>query len=59
VSQLRIRTGQGEWAGRISLGVAQRQPDHANLQDLLKAADDGVYLAKNRGRNNVATVQTP
>jgi hemerythrin len=59
VSQLRIRTGQGEWAGRISLGVAQRQPEHTSPQDLLKAADDGVYLAKDRGRNNVATVQTP
>lgn len=59
VSELHIPAGQGHWHGSISVGVAVRQASHKALEELLKAADEGVYLAKARGRNAVATVQTP
>ncbi|CAK0764113.1 Bacteriohemerythrin [Gammaproteobacteria bacterium] len=57
VATLRIPAGDGQWLGSISVGVAVRQPNMQRLEDLLKAADDGVYVAKRNGRNCVATIQ--
>lgn len=37
----------------VSLGVAQRLDGMRNLDELLKVADEAVYLAKNTGRNRV------
>ena len=47
-------TGTGEWRGSISVGVAVRTVGMQSMDDLLKAADLGVYVAKRRGRNCVA-----
>jgi diguanylate cyclase (GGDEF)-like protein len=41
----------------LSIGVAVRDAGTADIDALLKRADEGVYLAKQRGRNRVATVQ--
>ncbi len=41
----------------VSIGVAVREPGMPNYETLMKRADQGVYLAKRRGRNRVATVQ--
>lgn len=41
----------------LSIGVAMRDADTADIDALLKRADEAVYLAKQRGRNCVATVQ--
>jgi len=41
----------------VSIGVAVRVAVTADIDALLKLADQGVYLAKQRGRNRVATVQ--
>lgn len=59
VSALLVPTGNGFWAGSISVGVATRLPSMTNAEALLKAADQGVYVAKADGRNCVASVQTP
>ncbi len=56
VANLRVAAGTGAWQGSISVGVAVRQPDMLNIEDLLKTADEGVYIAKRNGRNQVATV---
>lgn len=41
----------------VSVGVAVRDAGTADIDALLKRADEGVYLAKQRGRNCVASVQ--
>ncbi len=55
VAALRVPAGDGLWMGSISVGVAVREPDMPGFEALLKAADNGVYNAKARGRNCVAS----
>lgn len=57
VAKLRVPAGSGHWVGSVSIGVATSQPGMANAEALLKSADDGVYLAKQSGRNCVASAQ--
>ncbi len=56
VDQLRVVAGAGEWKGSVSVGVAERTAEMRSLDELIKAADESVYLAKKRGRNCVASV---
>jgi hemerythrin len=59
VAALRVPVGGGGyWMGSVSIGVAARHASHNGAENLLKAADEGVYLAKANGRNCVASVQT-
>jgi diguanylate cyclase (GGDEF)-like protein/hemerythrin-like metal-binding protein len=55
VAALRVPAGAGEWRGSISVGVASRTAAMSGLEDLMKAADLGVYVAKRNGRDCVAT----
>jgi hemerythrin len=57
ISVLRIPAGAGVWTGSVSVGVAARTSDMHEPEDLLKAADEGVYIAKRNGRNRVACSQ--
>ena len=44
----------------VSVGVAALRPNQGNERsDLLKLADDALYLAKNRGRNRVEVIAGP
>jgi hemerythrin len=56
VSTLAVAAGTGSWKGSISVGVAVRNESMKCVEDLLKAADEGVYVAKRNGRNCVATI---
>lgn len=55
VAEMCVVAGQGEWRGSISVGVAERNPSMNGPDDLIRLADEGVYLAKRGGRNRVAT----
>jgi len=57
IDALRIDVGKGEWQGSVSVGVAARSAEMKKPGDLLKLADQGVYLAKNAGRNCVKIVK--
>ena len=56
VSLMRVSAGGGVWPGSISLGVAVASAATSGVDQLLKTADEGLYLAKRNGRNCVATV---
>lgn len=56
VSKLSVPTGGEPWKGSISIGVAVRTPNMKSYEDLIKAADKGVYSAKNDGKNCIRTV---
>jgi hemerythrin len=55
VASLTVATGQDQWQGSVSIGLAVRGDGMANPEALIKAADDCVYQAKRRGRNCVAS----
>jgi hemerythrin len=57
VATLRIQAEKGVWKGSVSIGVASRSPDMQGPEDLIKAADEGVYIAKRNGRNCVACAE--
>ena len=55
VAELKVRAGEGEWRGSISVGVASRAPNIKSYEALIKSADEGVYAAKRAGRNCIRT----
>jgi hemerythrin len=56
ISELRVPTGGEPWHGSVSVGVAARAGDMQGYEDLIKAADKGVYAAKQAGKNCVRFV---
>jgi len=52
-----IDTGGPQIFLTASVGVAMRLPDMDGVDALIKCADDGVYRAKQRGRNRIAALQ--
>ncbi|MDT8437864.1 MAG: bacteriohemerythrin [Wenzhouxiangellaceae bacterium] len=57
VAALRVATGDSFWHSSLSVGVATRVPAMQVFDELIKAADAGVYRAKRDGRNCVRSVQ--
>lgn len=56
ISKLRVPTEGEPWFGSISVGLATRTPEMNEYSDIIKAADEGVYLAKSSGRNCVKKI---
>lgn len=57
VAGLVLSTGQQTFAGSVSIGVATRSPETVDIDALIKLADDGVYQAKQQGRNRIVANQ--
>lgn len=57
VESVRTAAGMLKLTSTVSIGVAVREPGISDADTLIKRADQGAYLAKQRGRNRVATVQ--
>ncbi|WP_370278925.1 GGDEF domain-containing protein [Pontibacterium sp.] len=55
VNAMRVKAGDGEWHGSISVGVSARTNAMEGPEMLIKAADLGVYKSKEDGRNCVRT----
>ncbi|GIB49171.1 GGDEF family protein [Vibrio cholerae] len=47
------------WQGSVSMGVAEFDPKMKEHHELLRAADQAVYLAKNSGKNRVCAFHAP
>ena len=58
VEQAPVRFNGQQMKATMSVGVAVRDESMANLDALIKRADEGVYLAKQQGRNRIATPQS-
>jgi len=56
IAQLTVSVADGIWHGSISVGVATRNAGMKNPEELIKAADKGVYAAKEAGKNCVRMV---
>ena len=57
MSELEVETSNQVWIGSISVGVAEITEEFGSMNDLIKAADESVYLAKNAGKNSVCSIQ--
>ena len=56
VDAMRVPAGEnGVWKGSVSVGVSCRTAEMQSHDDLIKASDNGVYMAKEGGRNCVRT----
>ena len=57
VESMVIPTGDLRVASTVSIGVAVRDEGMENADALVKCADQGLYLAKEKGRNCIAAYQ--
>ena len=57
ISHMLVPTAFEPWRGSISVGVAERRKEMQTYTDLIRVADEGVYLAKQNGKNRVRSSQ--
>lgn len=57
VEALQVKSGMLALRVSVSVGIAVRDKSMAEADSLIKCADQGLYLAKERGRNRIASAQ--
>jgi diguanylate cyclase (GGDEF)-like protein/hemerythrin-like metal-binding protein len=57
VGSLTVPTGENTWNGSVSIGVGEKTPEMNIYDEIVKSADNGVYVAKGAGRNCVRSIQ--
>lgn len=58
VESLQLDGGGQVYRGSVSIGIAVREASMADADALIKIADQGVYAAKQTGRNRLAALQS-
>jgi hemerythrin len=53
VNEMKVKTGDGFWIGSISVGVGVKTSTMQSFEEVIKVADESVYLAKKSGKNCV------
>jgi diguanylate cyclase len=53
VEQMVVPAPRGPVRVTVSIGMAERRPERADLTEMLRAADRALYCAKSKGRNRV------
>jgi diguanylate cyclase (GGDEF)-like protein len=56
VAEMKVQVGKGTWLGSISIGVASKEDNIHDIDELIKVADQGLYLAKEAGENCVRSI---
>ena len=56
VAEHKVQIGKGSWFGSVSIDVASKQDHMRDMDELIKMADQGVYLAKEAGKNCVRSI---
>lgn len=56
VASVKINSPQGSLGVTVSIGVAEMQSDDSEAEAILNRADRALYLAKDSGRNRVASI---
>lgn len=57
VAAMTVSFGSGSWQGSISVGISSRTGQMQHYSELIKRADEAVYLAKQAGKNCVSYAQ--
>jgi len=56
IQELTVKVGDGVWPGSLSIGVATKLSSMSHVDELIKMADQGVYLAKQAGKGCVRSI---
>ncbi len=58
VRTIKLKFSKGAYIGSVSMGIAQRDNNIKTYIELFKKADEGLYIAKQNGRNGIGCAQS-
>lgn len=57
IQKIKVNFDDYCWSGSISIGVGYKAVETQDVSELIKCADESVYMAKNAGKNCVKSIQ--